>query len=230
MRIKELPVNIRPREKASLYGVDSLTDHELLMLILRHGNKQSTVHDIAHQVLIRSDGLSALGFMSQEDFMMIPGIKQAKALELMAVLELSKRMGRASTKNLSVMENSKGIVNWLQHEIGYEKQECFLVILLNVAQHIIAHEIIFKGTLDRSLVHPREIFNLAVKHHAASFIAVHNHPAGTLIASDMDIIVTQSLQEAGKMMGIPLIDHLIVTKSGYLSILHQFNQFQMEDS
>ncbi len=95
------------------------------------------------------------------------------------------------------------------------------MLYLNVANQIIHFEIIFKGTLDRSLVHPREIFNLAIKHSASSIIAVHNHPGGTLIPSEMDLVVTNSLVEAGKLLGIGLLDHLIVTKNGYHSILHQ---------
>lgn len=221
MRIKEMPLDLRPREKALMIGVDKLSDHELLMLVLRHGNAQMPVSQIAHNVLIKSQNLRLLSSMSLDDLMKIDGIKKAKALEIKAILELSKRIGRSQIQNLNVMENSKSVIHWLQNEIGHESQECFLVIYLNVANHIIHYEIIFKGTLDRSLVHPREIFNVAIKHSASSIIAVHNHPGGTLVPSDMDLVVTNSLVDAGRLLGINVLDHVIVTKNGYHSILHQ---------
>lgn len=216
-----MPLDLRPREKALMIGVDKLSDHELLMLVLRHGNAQMPVSQIAHNVLIKSQNLRLLSSMSLDDLMKIDGIKKAKALEIKAILELSKRIGRSQIQNLNVMENSKSVIHWLQNEIGHESQECFLVIYLNVANHIIHYEIVFKGTLDRSLVHPREIFNVAIKHSASSIIAVHNHPAGTLVPSDMDLVVTNSLVDAGRLLGINVLDHVIVTKSGYHSILHQ---------
>lgn len=224
LKIKELPIDLRPREKAMMYGVDKLSNHELLMLLLRHGNSKMTVSDIAHNVIIKTQNLKNLNTMSLTELMKIDGVKQAKALEILAILELGKRAGRSETHHLNVLENANSVLKWLQYEIGHEKQECFLVIYLNVANQIIHFEVIFKGTLDRSLVHPREIFNLAIKHSASSIIAVHNHPAGTLIPSDMDLVVTNSLVEAGKLLGISVLDHLIVTKDGYHSILHQFSQ------
>lgn len=224
MRIKELPQNLRPREKAMVLGVDKLSDHELLMLVLRHGNSRLPVSSIAHNVLIKTENLKTLSLLSLDELMSIDGIKKAKALEIKAILELSKRMGRAQVQSINVLDNSKSVISWLQQEIGYEQQECFLVIYLNVALQIIHYEIIFKGTLDRSLVHPREVFNIAIKHHASSIIAVHNHPAGTLIPSDMDHVVTNSLVEAGKLLGISLMDHLIVTKNGYHSMLNQITK------
>lgn len=224
MRIRELPTELRPREKAMMHGVEKLSDHELLMLVLRHGNSQMSVSQIAHNVLIKTQNLRTLGEMSLEELMGIDGIKIAKAMEIKAILELSKRVARSEVLYLNVMENSNSVIEWLQHEIGHENQECFLVIYLNVANQIIHYEVIFKGTLDRSLVHPREIFNLAIKHSASSLIAVHNHPGGTLVPSEMDFIVTNSLVDAGKLLGINLIDHLIVTKNGYHSILHQITR------
>lgn len=221
MKIKELPLDLRPREKAMMIGVNKLSDHELLMLVLRHGNAKMPVSQIAHNVLIKSQNLKNLSSMSLEELMSIDGVKKAKALEIKAILELSKRVSRAQIHNLNVMENSRSVIGWLQHEIGHESQECFLVIYLNVANQIIHYEIVFKGTLDRSLVHPREIFNVAIKHSASSIIAVHNHPGGTLVPSDMDLVVTNSLVDAGRLLGINVLDHVIVTNNGYHSILHQ---------
>lgn len=211
-------VTQRPREKAMLYGIQTLSDQELLMLVLRHGNKTQDVSSIAQNVLLESNGLSKLNMMDMQDLMRIPGIKKAKALEVLAILELSKRVMRAENVNINVISHPEKLVKWLQAEIGGLMQECFLVVFLNVQHVMIHYEIIFKGTLDRSLIHPREIFNLAVKHHAAKFIAVHNHPGGSLVPSPVDIEVTKLLIEAGQLMQIELLDHLIVTKLGFTSI------------
>lgn len=213
-----MPVTQRPREKAVMYGIENLSDHELLMLVLRHGNSKQNVSTIAQDLLVMSDGLSNLHKMELNDFMRISGIKQAKALEIMAILELSKRVLRSQSINLDVVSQPEVLVRWLQVEIGLEMQECFLVVYLDSQNKIIQHEVIFKGTLNRSLVHPREIFNRAVQVRAASFIAVHNHPAGSIIPSKMDIEVTHMLVEAGDMMQIQMLDHIIVTKNGYCSI------------
>ncbi len=218
MKISEMTISQRPREKAILYGIDSLSDHELLMLVLRHGNSKTNVSQIALDVLKYSEGLSKLHRMDMSDFMQINGIKQAKALELMAILELNKRVLRAKTLHMDVISHPQTLVQWLQLEIGSEMQECFLVVFLNVQNQVTQHKIIFKGTLDRSLIHPREIFNMAVKVGASSFIAVHNHPAGSLVPSTMDLEVTEILVQAGEMMQIKMLDHIIVTREGYCSI------------
>lgn len=219
MRLKEVPVDLRPREKAMRIGVNKLSDHELIMLVLRHGNAVMSVSQIAHNLLIKTENLKKLESMSIEELMGIEGIKMAKALEIKAILELSKRVSRAQVVYMNVMENSNSVISWLQKEIGHKNQECFLVLFLNVANQIIHYDIIFKGTLDRSLVHPREIFNEAIKVSANTIIAVHNHPGGTLIPSEMDYVVTKALIEAGQLVGIELVDHLIVTKNGYHSIM-----------
>lgn len=224
MKIKEMNVVSRPREKAILYGIDKLSDHELLMLVLRHGNRQQDVSVIAANLLQASHGLSRLNLMDINDFMRIDGIKQAKALELMAILELSKRVLRAQSLSSPTIAEPQALVRWFQYEIGMNMQECFMVVFLDIHNQITTYEIIFKGTLDRSLIHPREIFNLAVKHRASSFIAVHNHPGGSLKPSAMDIEVTQVLLEAGEMMQIRMLDHIIVTKNGFSSIFSYLAQ------
>ena len=221
-----MPTDLRPREKALCYGIESLSNHELFMLILRHGNKQSTVSQIASNLLIYCKSLSNLARMTHQDLMKISGIKQAKALELSSILELSKRISREKAMQTPLLDNMDAVVNWCKNEIGYQQQESFLVIYLSVASRILSYEIVFKGTLDRSLIHPREIFLGAIKHHAASVIAVHNHPAGTLYPSQMDLKVTQQLLEASELLQIPLLDHLIVTSEGACSIMKYLSKVE----
>ena len=222
MKIKDLPLQNRPREKAIELGISSLSNHELMMLILRHGNRTSTVSEIATNLLMVCEPLYNLQSMTVADLMKVSGIKHAKALELSAILELSKRLAKSNADSVNVINNPDAVAKWCQNEIGHLKQECFLVIYLNTAGRIISHEIVFKGTLDKSLIHPREIFHGAIKRSAASIIVVHNHPGGTLFPSEMDLIVTRRLIEASQLVQIPLVDHLIVTQSGFVSIMEDF--------
>ncbi len=216
--IKELPLNIRPREKAMLNGIDSLSDLELLVLIIRHGNAKQSAFEIAHNLLIKSDGLSNLYKLSDNELKQIPGIKMAKALELQAILELSKRIASKNLNNTNILNMLEDVYNWCQKEIAYLNQECFMAIFLNTRNEIITHKILFKGTLDRSLIHPREIFNQALYYASAKIICVHNHPGGSLVPSLADIEVTKKLIDVSRLVGIELIDHVIVSKNGYESI------------
>lgn len=223
-----MPIEMRPREKAIQFGIESLSDHELVMLVLRHGNSRQTVSDIATNLLLECRNLSELAELSITDLKKISGIKNAKALEISAILELSKRISKAVAMDTIVVNHPQILAKWCQKEIGHLKQECFLVIYLNAAGKIVHHEIIFKGTLDKSLVHPREIFVGALKSNASSFIAVHNHPAGSLIPSEMDILVTKKLIEIANMVQIPLIDHLIVTSHDYYSIMSHLAKTELD--
>ncbi len=222
MKIKDLPLDQRPREKAISNGIDTLSDQELLMVILGYGTKKQDVSKIANQILKVSEGLVHFPNLSMERLMEIEGIKLARAVTLSAILELSKRIYRAKAKNLNVIENPKTLTDWLIQEIGPALQEQFMVVYLNVRQEILHHEILFKGTLDRSLVHPREIFKKALENNAAAMIVVHNHPAGSLVPSSADLAVTEKLIKTSRMMEIVFLDHIIVTRNGYTSILNRF--------
>lgn len=216
--IKELPLNSRPREKATLHGIESLSDLELLVLIIRHGNRSHTAFEIAHNLLIKSNGLTNLYKLSNKDLMSVSGIKKAKSLELQAILELSKRISCKQLVNTDTLSQIEDVYRWCQKEIAYNNQECFMAVYLNTRNEIITYKILFKGTLDRSLIHPREIFNQALYYSSAKIICVHNHPGGSLIPSLADIEVTKKLIDISKLVGIELIDHVIVANSGYVSI------------
>lgn len=222
MKIKDLPIQQRPREKAIASGIFSLSDHELLMVILGYGTKKQDVSKIAQKLLTISNGLQDFPNLTIDQLMEIEGIKMARAVTLSAILELSKRIYRVKARTLSVIENPKSLTDWLIQEIGPSMQELFLVVYLNVRHEIIHHEVLFKGTLDRSLVHPREIFKKALEHNAAAMIVVHNHPAGSLVPSPADLAVTEKLIESSKMMEITFLDHIIVTRNGYTSLLNRF--------
>lgn len=215
---KDIPLNQRPREKAKLHGLSSLSDIELLALIIRSGSKEADVYHIASSLLQKSQGMSGLPRLTLYQCMQIKGIKEAKALELLGVFELVKRVLRNEVNEINVVDHPSQLVKWLMGELMDKTQEHFLVVYLNVQNKIISYKTLFIGTLDRSIIHPREIFKEAVALSAAKIIAVHNHPSGSLKASPQDIEVTNVLVEAGNMMGIPLLDHIIVTNNGYTSL------------
>jgi DNA repair protein RadC len=218
VKMADIPPHCRPREKARLSGIESLSDVEVLALILRSGTRSDSVLSLAQRLLTLSKGLVNLPRLSLYQLMTIPGIKEAKAAELQAVFELTRRVLRSDLPNTNIVERPDVLVDWLKSEIGNKNQEHFLVVYLNTQNQILACKTLFIGTLDRSIIHPREIFKEAVENSASRLIAVHNHPGGSLKASDQDLEVTQMLMEAGSMMGIPLLDHLIITNQGYCSL------------
>ena len=216
--IKEWLPHLRPREKAIQMGFEKLSDEEVIALLLKSGTKTHSVMQIAQALLTKSGGLLGLARLSLQQCMQVPGIKQAKACELLAAFELSKRVHRGLAMSVNVVENPQSLLDWLSSELADKTQEHFLVVYLNTQNHIVAYKTLFIGTLDRSIIHPREVFKEAVTHSASRLIAVHNHPSGSMTPSPQDIEVTHLLMEAGQMMGIPLLDHLIVTNQGYTSL------------
>ncbi len=213
-----IPPYLRPREKAQRIGIEQLSDTEILALILKSGTRSHSVLDLAELVLSTSRGLEYLPRLTQYQLMSIPGIKEAKATELMAVFELAKRLLRNAASRVNIVDHPQMLIEWLQIEIGHKNQEHFLVVYLNTQNHIVAYRTLFVGTLDRSIIHPREVFKEAVSHSASKLIAVHNHPGGSTTPSVQDLEVTEMLVQAGAMIGIPLLDHIIVTKNGYCSL------------
>jgi len=218
LKVKEMPLFERPREKAQRFGIRTLSNRELLALILRTGTKKDSVFDVVDRLMQMSSGIRDLPMLSYKQLTSISGISDAKATELMAITELSRRMAQDQAYEFDVVDQPGMLVNWLQKELGYAQQEHFLVIFLNTKNHIIGHKVLFVGGLDRSIVHPREIFKEALAYSAARIIAVHNHPSGDVTPSENDLQVTKILEEAGTTMGIPLLDHVIVSRRQYCSL------------
>ena len=213
-----------PREKVKMFGWQSLSDDEVLAIMLRTGVKDFSVQEVAKQLLMTSKGLAGLTSLTMQECMSVKGISNIKAIELGASFELVKRVLRSSLPYMNVIDHPQVLFDWLRLEIGDKQQEHFLVIYLNTQHQIIGVKTLFVGTLDRSIIHPREIFKEAMAVSSSKIMVVHNHPSGTLTPSNADIQVTKNLKEIGELMGIPLLDHLIVSTSGYVS-LRQMNMF-----
>jgi len=227
LKIKDIPKEARPREKALAYGIDSLSDQELLALLIRTGTRQDSALVLSEKVLNLSGGLQGLMQIHPSELMRISGIKEAKSLEIMTIVEISKRISRYERTDVYSIEEPSSIIKWLNTEIGYENQEHFMAIYLNHQLKILGHQILFKGTVDKSMVHPRDLFREAMKLNSSRIILVHNHPGKTLKASRADLETTRALVAASRLLGIEILDHIIVSYGSHTSIrLHHANVFE----
>ena len=208
MRINEIALEQRPRERLKTKGLDNLNDSELLAIILQNGTHGENVIDLSHR-LIASFGLEKLNSLSLTELMKIKGIKLGKASKLIAAFELSKRVssGRICEK---IVKNPSDIASYYTEKLKDMKKECFIAVFLDSKNKIIKDEVISVGTLNSSLVHPREVFKEAIKNSANSIILVHNHPSGDVEPSDEDYRVNKILVETGNLVGIKILDHFIV--------------------
>ncbi len=213
-KLKDISKVDRPREKLEKYGPEKLTSPELLAILLRTGTKDCNVLELSKKILQKFPTEKLLN-ASIKELSEIHGLGKVKACEIIACLEFGRRIlkGKKATLILSpkdVWENCQDIRN--------HKKEHFVVFFLDTRNQQIQREIISIGTLNANLVHPREVFEPAILHNAAQIIVCHNHPSGNPEPSDEDLAITRRLQEAGKILGIEVLDHVIVTKTTFLSI------------
>jgi len=209
-KIKDLPEDERPREKLIQKGPENLKDEELLAILLGTGIEGKNVIEVAKRILGKYSKKRLLK-MKYEDLSKIKGIGPAKACIILASQELVKRALKIQDSGLPIVRT----VNDVVLQVGYirdKTREHFIAIYLNARNELIFRKHIFIGTLNASLVHPREIFKEALEHNAASIILVHNHPSGDPAPSEDDLEITKRIIEAGKIMGIDILDHIIITK------------------
>jgi len=216
LRIKEIAIEQRPRERVKINGIDSLNDSELLALILENGTNGENVIDLSHR-LISTFSLESLNSLSLSELMKIKGIGLAKAAKLIAAFELSKRVnsGKICEK---VVNNASDIANYYMERLKDKKKEYFIAVFLDSKNKIIKDEVISVGTLNSSLVHPREVFKEAIKNSANSIILVHNHPSGDCEASENDIDITKRIAKSADIVDIKVLDHIIITEKGWDNI------------
>lgn len=217
LMIKDLPLEERPREKLKQLGTEALSNPELLAVLLRTGSKSESALQLAARLLSRSGGLRALPDLSLEEMEEIRGLGPAKAVMIKAALELGRRLATTPRGEPDSMTNPGQVARLFMEELRYRKKEHFKVLLLNTKNHIISREEISIGSLNVSIVHPREIFNAPLRKSAASVILVHNHPSGDPSPSQEDLEVTRRLVEAGHILGIAVRDHIIIGDGCYFS-------------
>lgn len=217
--IKELPAEERPREKLMQCGVGSLSNTELLAILIGTGTKETSAIMLANRVLaLEEEGISYLTNCLPEELSGIPGMGMAKSCQIIAAIELGKRIATKPKGKRVSIKSPDEVASLFIEEMRYLKKEHFKVLLLNTKNEIIMIENISIGSLNSSVVHPREVFCTAIKKSACSMIAVHNHPSGNPTPSQTDIDVTRRLVEAGDLLGIKVLDHLIIGDGTYVSL------------
>lgn len=218
MIIKELPTEERPMEKMISYGPSVVSNAELLAILIGTGTRNRSAVDLANQVLsLEESGIRHLAACTPEEISAIPGIGRAKACKIIAAIELGKRIAtNPKAKRISI-NNPDSIADLFMEEMRYYRKEFFKVLLLNTKGEIISVEDASIGDLSSTIVHPREIYSSAIRRSAAAVVFVHNHPSGNPQPSQEDVDVTNRLMEAGKILGIKVLDHIVIGDGTYVS-------------
>lgn len=224
IKMKELPISERPYEKLKTYGAEKLTNSELLAIIIKSGTKDYTAIDLANNVLKLNDNnekedLSFLQDVSISELMKIKGIGEVKAIQLLAVCELVKRINKPINKQNIKIKDAKDVAKLLMNELKYEKREVVKIILLNSKNIVLKIKDVSYGGTNFAMIEPKEVLSEAIKIQAPKIILVHNHPSGDVTPSKADFNITDRLYEASEILGIQLLDHIIIGDNKYESIL-----------
>lgn len=218
--IKEIPLNDRPREKMAANGAAVLTDAELIAILLRTGTAEKSAIDIASEMTADGGLYKRLaGITRLNELTNIKGLGQAKAATVLAALEIGRRIASAKPIEKIHLSCPQDVADFLMPRLRYAAKEQFVVILLNSKNKVIGTEVVSEGSLSSSIVHPREVYAPAILHHAAAIMVAHNHPSGDPKPSFEDEEVTRMLSRSGKVLGIPMIDHVIIGDGNYYSFL-----------
>ncbi|MGM0471350.1 MAG: RadC family protein [Bacillota bacterium] len=218
LTIKDLPKEERPREKLIKWGVNTLSTVELLALIIRTGSQSDTALELASKLLSHSGGLKFIHELSIEELQEVKGVGVVKATQIRAAIELGQRIRVANQEVKQVITSPQDVANLLLAKLSFVSREHFITLLLDTKNQVLAIEEVSVGSLSNSVVHPREVFKSAIKRSSAAIIVAHNHPSGNPEPSSADIAITKRLQEAGKIIGIEVLDHLIIGNEDYISL------------
>lgn len=222
--IKDLGFDLRPDEKFIKYGPKSLSDAELLAIIIRSGSADEHCIELADKVLsLNANASSLLNVynLSIDDLMRIKGIGKVKALQIKAVFEISKRISKTIKRKALVLNNPSTVADYFYEELRHLDREVVILLMVDSAGNLIKEKVMSQGTVNASLLSPREIFCEALKESAVNIILLHNHPSGEINPSKMDINCTTKVKEAGEIIGIKLLDHIIIGDNKYLSFREQ---------
>lgn len=224
MNLKKLPSEEKPRERMVKYGKDNISNDELIEIILKSGTKKYGIKDISHNILSSVNNISELKNMSINTLSNIDGMSKIKAIELSAAIELGRRVYEDNKyDNLVKLTNPSTIINYFHSLFRDKKQEYFYVIYLDNQKNFIDKKLLFMGTVNYSLVHPREIFKEAYMLSASYIICIHNHPSGDATPSGNDIELTKRIKSISDIHGIGFIDHIIIGNNNYYSFYEDNN-------
>ena len=220
--MRQLPEDERPYEKCFTQGPEVLSDSELLAVILRSGTQGKNSIILAQEILkfmetASYSGLMGLMHVSVQDLMKIHGIGQVKAVQLKCIGELSRRIARTAARPHVIMNNPSTIAAYYMEELRHEEQELVVCMMADIKGHFLGDKVITRGTATGSLVTPREIYIEALRRHAVSLILIHNHPSGDPMPSPDDMLITSRIYQAGELLGIHLLDHIVIGDQRYCS-------------
>jgi DNA repair protein RadC len=217
--VRDLPASERPRERLLKLGSEALSAQEILAVILGRGTRGESVMVTSQKLLSRFRNLKGVANASVEELTKVTGIGPAKAAQIKAALEFSRRLEAGASDELKpVLKSPEDVAAEVRSELKGKKKEHFLVLCLDTRNRLINHKLVSVGSLDTSIVHPREVFNEAITSCAASVIFAHNHPSGDPEPSKEDVELTKRLAKAGEIMGIDVLDHIIVCDRSYVSL------------
>lgn len=218
LTVKDLPTEIRPRERLFEQGAASLSDAELIAIIIGTGAKEETSLQLSQRILQEFENLGKIGRASLEELSKLRGIGRAKAAQLMASIEMGRRLSRVPSETRVSINRPDQLADILMAEMRYLDREHFRAVVLNTKNEILKILDISIGSLNSSIVHPRELYKTVLKHNGAALIVAHNHPSGDPEPSSEDIRLTKRLNEAGRILGIELLDHLILGDGRFVSL------------
>lgn len=226
MKIKNIPESERPRERFLEVGVENLSNQELLSILLKTGTKNKSVMELSYEVLNEIGNITDFKDLTIQTLLKIKGIGKVKAIEVVSAIELGKRVFLQKREhNKKKWTNAKSIYLDNRYLFLDKKQEYFYCFYFNTKQELIERKLLFMGTINRSCVHPREVFKEAYMQSASSIVCMHNHPSGDTKPSREDITFTRALKEIGDTFGIPVLDHIIVGDNSYYSFYEESNIF-----
>ena len=217
--IKDMPDEEKPRERAKKYGFETLSVVDLLSILLRTGTRNKSVKELAMEISKYLDSLPNITDLRLSSLSNFKGVGEVKAITLLSAIELGKRMGYKKVFKKNIINNAKDVFDYFEIFFKYETQEKMLAIFLNSKNEILESKIIFTGTANQSLVHVRDIYKEGILVNAIKIICLHNHPSGNPNPSKEDEYTTKRLKEAGQIIGIPLVDHIIIGDNKYYSFL-----------
>jgi DNA repair protein RadC len=218
LMIRDFPLSERPRERMLKEGKEVLSNQELLAIILRSGTKDESVLQLAHRIIRHFEGLQMLHDANVSELKAIKGIGDVKAVEIMASLELGRRFSRLQMEEKYTVRSPEDGARYVMDDMRFLSQEHFVCIYLNTKNQVLHRQTVFIGSLNASIVHPREVFKEAFRRSAASILCFHNHPSGDPTPSREDIEVTKRLVECGKVLGIEVLDHIIIGDQTFVSL------------
>ncbi|ADG05432.1 RadC family protein [Kyrpidia tusciae] len=215
--VKDVPLQERPRERLLTFGPEQLTNAELLAILLRTGSHGRSALELAQRLLTRFEGLTGLLAADSRELMEESGMGPAKATQVLAALEFGRRVQRANPAPKPI-HSPNDVASRLMERLQFLSKEHFVVLHLDTKHRVLGEEVVSVGTLNASLVHPREVFRTAIKRNAAAVVCVHNHPSGDPTPSPEDIDVTKRIVESGRILGIDLVDHVVIGRGTYVSM------------